>query len=157
VVCLDHGLRTPNGAAAYNIVPAEEWLEDRPAVVELLKGFGRGELNHNAVQAAAWHLNSDQSWDQLATKLQGARRNLNRSPYFSADEIRAGMAYANESRRLAEVNAEHYSKLKKERAEKLAKAKAEASHARSATDAEVPAEKKDADSKEQTSAAVIDK
>ena len=62
-----------------------------PAVVELLKAFGRGELQHGAVQAAAWHLNNGLSWDELAAKLQGTRRSgPNRPPYFTAADIRAG-------------------------------------------------------------------
>ena len=134
VVCLDHGLRDPNSAAAYKIVPANEFLEDRPAVVELLKAFGRGELQHGAAQAAAWHLNSDLSWDQLAAKLQGTRRSPSRPPYFTAAEIRAGMAYANEATRLAEANADEYAREKQARAEKAAKAKTESSDARSTTD-----------------------
>jgi hypothetical protein len=150
VVCLDHGLRAPNGSSSYTIVPAEEFLADRPAVVELMKAFGRGELKHGAVQAAAWNLNSDQTWQQLAAKLAGTRRTVNRAPYFTADEIRTGMAYANEASRLAEANAAEYAKVRKARDEKFAKAKAEKSHARSATDADAsePAENKNADDKD---------
>ena len=85
------------------MVPAEDHL-DRPAVVELLKAFGRGELNHAATQAAAWHLNNDLSWPELAAKLQGTRRSPRRPPYFSREEIQAGAAYANEAARLAEAN-----------------------------------------------------
>jgi hypothetical protein len=134
VVCLDHGLREPNSSAAYKIVPANEFLEDRPAVVELLTAFGRGELQHRAVQAAAWHLNNNLTWDELAAKLQGTRRSLSRPPYFTAAEIRAGMAYANEAKRLAEANADKYAREKQARAEKAAKANAESSDARSTTD-----------------------
>jgi hypothetical protein len=134
VVCLDHGLRTPNGAAAYKMVPAEEFLEDKPEVVELLAAFGRGELQHQAVQAAAWNLNSEVSWEQLAAKLQGTRRSTSRPPYFTRQEIQAGMAYANEAKRLAEVNAEQYAKNKKERAERRAKSANEDSKERSTTD-----------------------
>jgi hypothetical protein len=115
------------------MVPADSFL-DRPAVVELLKAFGRGELKHGAAQAAAWHLNSDLSWQQLAAKQQGTKRSLRRPPYFSADEIRAGMAYATEAQRLAEANADEYRRAKKERAEKAAKA--ESSDVRSTTDTE---------------------
>jgi hypothetical protein len=79
-----------------------------PAVIELLKAFGRGELNHDAAQAAVWHLNSGVSWQELAAKLTGTRRSFTRGPYFSAEEIRAGMAYANEATRLAEASAEDY-------------------------------------------------
>lgn len=101
MVCLDHGLRDPSSSKPYEIVPAEDHI-DNPAVIELLKGYGRGELQHGAAQAAAWHLNSQVPWDQLASKLTGTERNVNRSPYFSADEIRAGVMYANEAVRRAE-------------------------------------------------------
>jgi hypothetical protein len=134
VVCLEHGKRTPTAAAAYNIVPADEFLADRPAVVELLAAFGRGELKHGAVQAAAWHLNNDMSWDELAAKLSGTRRSTNRVPYFTADEIRTGMAYADEANRLAAANADKYADAKKKRDEKAAKAKTESSDTRSTTE-----------------------
>lgn len=101
VVCLDHGKRDPSSSKPYQIVPADEHI-DRPAVIELLKAFGRGELQHGAAQAATWHLNNDLSWDELAAKRQGTRRNLNRPPYFSRAEMQAAVAYANEAQRLAD-------------------------------------------------------
>jgi hypothetical protein len=156
VVCLDHGLRTPNASSAYKLVAAEEFLENKPEVVELLTAFGRGELQHQAVQAAAWHLNSDVPWDQLAAKLQGTRRSINRPPYFTRQEIQAGMAYANEAQRLAEANAEQYAKNKKERAEKLAKAKAESSEARSTTDTGEPADDAKAEEKEESASDAVE-
>ena len=113
VLCLDHGLRDPSSSKPYKMVPASDHI-DNPAVIELLKAFGRGELDHDAAQAAAWHLNSDLSWDELAAKLSGTRRSFSRKPYFSADAIRAGMAYANEAQRLAVVNADEYRKDKKD-------------------------------------------
>jgi hypothetical protein len=103
VLCLDHGLRDPSSSRPYKIVPAAAHV-DRPAVIELLQAFGRGELDHGAAQAAAWHLNSDLSWDELAAKLQGTRRSFRRPPYFSREQIQAGMAYAAEANRLAEIN-----------------------------------------------------
>ena len=105
LVCLDHGLKDPSSSKPYKLVPAESHI-DKPAVIELLKAFGRGELNHGAAQAAAWNLNSDMSWDALAAKQTGTVRNINRSPYFSTEQIRAGMAYAQEATRRAEVAAE---------------------------------------------------
>jgi hypothetical protein len=103
VLCLNHGLRDPSSSKPYNLVPAESQI-DRPAVIELLKAFGRGELQHNAAQAAAWHLNSDVSWKELSAKLTGTRRNFHRAPYFSRDELNAGLAYANEASRLAALH-----------------------------------------------------
>jgi hypothetical protein len=100
VLCLDHGLRDPSSSKPYKIVPAEDHI-DRPAVIELLKAFGTGKLQHGAAQAAVWHLNNDLSWDELAAKRQGTRRNFNRPPYFSREELQAALAYANEAQRLA--------------------------------------------------------
>jgi hypothetical protein len=123
-------------------VPADEFLE-KPAVVELLKAFGSGELNRGAVQAAAWHLNNDMSWDELAKKLTGTRRSTSRAPYFSADEIRAGMAYASEATRLADANADKYAEAKRLRAEKASKKQSEASESRSTKDDAVDPKKAD--------------
>jgi hypothetical protein len=125
VVCLDHGLRNPSSASKYTIVPADQHL-DRPAVIELLKAFGRGELQHGAAQAATWHLNNDLSWNELAAKLQGTRRSPSRPPYFNRNEIQAGMAYASESHRLAEANADQY--------QRASAAETSSSESRSTTD-----------------------
>jgi hypothetical protein len=105
LVCLDHGLRDPSSSKPYKLVPADSHI-DKPAVIELLKAFGRGELNHAAAQAAAWNLNSEVSWEALAAKQTGTVRNIHRSPYFTAEQIRAGMAYAQEATRRAELAAE---------------------------------------------------
>jgi hypothetical protein len=133
VVCLDHGLQNPSSSNPYKMVPAEEHL-DRPAVIELLKAFGRGELQHGATQAAAWNLNNDLSWNELAAKLAGTRRSLSRLPYFSRDEIRAGMAYAAEAIRLADANAEHYERAMNDRREKADTESESGSESRSTTD-----------------------
>jgi hypothetical protein len=103
-VCLDHGLRNPSSSKPYKIVPADSHVKD-PAVVELLKAYGRGELEEGAAQAAAWHLNSKMPWEALASKLTGTVRNVNRSPYFNTAQIRMGMAYATEAHRRADEEA----------------------------------------------------
>ena len=131
VVCLDHGLRNPSSSTKYTIVPAEEHLVDRPAVIELLKAFGRGELQHGATQAAAWHLNSGLTWNELAAKLQGTRRSLSRPPYFNRQEIQAGMAYASAAHRLAAANAELYERDKEQKAQRVEAAEMAASDQRS--------------------------
>lgn len=133
VVCLDHGLRNPSSSRPYKIVPADEHI-DRPAVIELLKAFGSGELDHQSVQAAAWHLNNDLSWQELAAKLQGTRRSPSRPPYFTRQQIQAAMAYATESARLAQINAESYREAKEKRAADAEKAQEFDSESRSTTD-----------------------
>jgi hypothetical protein len=135
VVCLDHGLRNPSSSRPYKIVPAEQHL-DRPAVIELLKAFGSGKLDHQATQAAAWHLNNDMSWQELAAKLQGTRRSLSRPPYFSRQQIQAAVAYANEASRLAAVNADEHRRAKEELATAAEKSESQSSEERSTTDAD---------------------
>jgi hypothetical protein len=118
VLCLDHGLRDPSSSKPYKIVPASAHV-DRPAVIELLQAFGSGQLDHAAAQAAAWHLNNDLSWGELAAKLQGTRRSTSRPPYFTRDQIQAGMAYATQANRLAEINRdEHKRAIEEAREEK---------------------------------------
>jgi hypothetical protein len=102
VVCLDHGLRDPSSSKPYQMVPIEEHVKN-PAVIELVKAFGRGELQHGAAQAAAWHLNSGVSWQELAAKQQGTERSLVRPPYFSPYEIQAAVAYAGEAARRGQL------------------------------------------------------
>jgi len=107
LICLDHGLKNPSSSKPYALVPAASHV-DKPAVIELLKAFGRGELDHGAAQAAAWNLNSGMSWQALAAKQTGTVRNTSRSPYFSANQIRTAMAYvqAAESRALSAAHDE---------------------------------------------------
>jgi hypothetical protein len=102
VVCLDHGLRDPSSSKQYQMVPIAEHVK-RPAVVELIKAFGRGELQHGAAQAATWHLNNDIPFAALAAKLQGTERSIVRPPYFSGQEIQAAMAYAGEAARRGQI------------------------------------------------------
>jgi hypothetical protein len=90
-------------------------------------------------------LNNDMSWDQLAAKLQGTRRSLSRPPYFNRQQIHAGIAYANEATRLAEVNAESYRQAKEARLAKEKEPELESSDARSTTDEAI---EPDADSEE---------
>lgn len=102
LLCLDHGKADPSSSKPYKLRPVDS-ATDRAEVVELLKAFGAGQLQHNAAQAAVWHLNNDMPWEELAAKLTGTRRNISRSPYFSRYELQAAYAYANEARRRGEM------------------------------------------------------
>src|SRR5690606_25453170 len=73
VVCLDHGKPDPSSSKPYRIIPIEQYVK-QPAVIELMKALGRGELQHDAAQAATWHLNNGLSWQELAAKKQGSER-----------------------------------------------------------------------------------
>jgi hypothetical protein len=99
-VCLDHGLREPRPNVPYQIKPIES-ATSKPAVQMLCKLVGQGALSQRAAQVAAWHLNNNMSLEQLAAKrLHYA--NGTSAPYFSAQELQAGMAAISLSTRLAE-------------------------------------------------------
>lgn len=91
-VCLDHGKSEPRAAVPYEIRPIESYT-DKVGVQELCAMLGSGQLNQRAAQAAAWHLNSDMSWEELAVKrLRFA--NGSSQPYFTRQEIQAAMQIA---------------------------------------------------------------
>jgi hypothetical protein len=91
-VCLEHGKRNPSAKVPYEIVPIDRFTT-KPGVAEMLTQFGNGKFDQRATQAAAWHLNNGMSWEQLAAKriehIGGGS-----SPYFSAEQISAGMEIA---------------------------------------------------------------
>ena len=93
-LCLDHGKPDPTPRMKYQIKPIESYV-DRPAVIELVKAFGKGGLDHAAAQAATWHLNNDISWQQLAAKTTGRRQLLGgKEPYFLPNQLRAAIQLA---------------------------------------------------------------
>jgi hypothetical protein len=99
-VCLEHGKRDPRPRTPIKLIPLEEWT-DRPAVVELCKMLGRGAIDQRSAQAAAWHLQNDMSWQELASKeikhVTGARE-----PYFHRAEIMRAMQIAQAAKVIAE-------------------------------------------------------
>jgi len=99
-VCLEHGKAEPKAKIPYEIKPIES-LTDRADVKELCAMVGSGKLNQRAAQVAAWHLNNDMSWQELANK-QLRHANGTRSPYFSPQEIQAGMQFAAVAKKRAE-------------------------------------------------------
>jgi len=91
-VCLDHGKAEPRAAVPYEIKPLESYTA-KPGVREVCQMLGDGKLNRRAAQAAAWHLNNDMSWEQLAAK-RLRHANGTSEPYFTAQEIQGGIQIA---------------------------------------------------------------
>jgi hypothetical protein len=106
-VCLEHGKDDPRPAIPYAIKPLESFTT-KPGVRELCAALGNGQINQRAAQAAAWHLNNDMSWQELAAK-QIHHANGTREPYFSPQEIQGAIKIAaaavslSEERRKQEV------------------------------------------------------
>lgn len=88
-VCLEHGKPDPRPGMKYQIKPIEQFT-DKPAVHEVCRMLGRGELSQRVAQVAAWHLQNNMSWDELIKK-QIRHANGISVPYFSREEIRAAM------------------------------------------------------------------
>ncbi len=90
LLCLDHGLRDPSSSKPYEVRPIEDVVES-PALIEIVKAYANGEIPRGASQAAAWHINSHVSWNDLAAKQTGTIRSLVRNAYFSRNEMQAAM------------------------------------------------------------------
>jgi len=99
-VCLEHGKAEPRPAIPYEIKPIESFT-DKPKVHQLCRMLGTGQIPQRAAQVAAWHLNNDMSWQQLAAK-RIEHVNGTSEPYFSPHEIRGGMQIAAMAAKLAE-------------------------------------------------------
>lgn len=103
-VCLDHGKPDPSPRIPYVIQPIENYV-GRPAVIELVKGFGAGQIPHGAAQAAVWHLNNDVSWQELARKRAPRRSALGpKPPYFSPQQLHLAVRAAQEAVRRSKVD-----------------------------------------------------
>ncbi len=99
-VCLEHGKEEPHAAVPYEIKPIESFTNN-PAVQKLCRMMGSGQLNQRAAQAAAWNLNNNMSWQELAAK-RLRHANGASEPYFSPQEIQAGMQIAATAVKVAE-------------------------------------------------------
>ena len=88
-VCLEHGKREPQPSMKYEIKPIDQFTEKKQ-VHELCRMLGSGLLNQRAAQVAAWHLNNEMSFQELAAKRLRFANGTSRS-YFTPQELRAGM------------------------------------------------------------------
>jgi len=102
-VCLEHGKPEPRPAMKYRPAPISQ-VTDKPAVVELCRMLGTGQLNQRAAQVAAWHLNNGMTFQQLAAK-QYKYANGSTSPYFTPQQLQAGLQYTAMATKLAEERA----------------------------------------------------
>jgi hypothetical protein len=102
-VCLEHGKREPKPQIKYEIRPIES-ITDKPAVQELCRMLGTGQVDQRAAQAAAWHLNNNMTWQQLAAK-RIEHADGSKEPYFTAAQIQWGMRLAVTAGKQAEERA----------------------------------------------------
>jgi len=99
-VCLEHGKAEPRPAVKYEIKPIESFT-DKPEVHQLCRMLGTGKIPQRAAQVAAWHLNNDMSWQELAAKRLKYANGTSR-PYFAQQELQGGMQISAMATKLAE-------------------------------------------------------
>jgi len=92
-VCLEHGKPNPRSSVAYELAKLEDVCKE-PALESLLIRYGRGDLDRDVVQAAAWNLANGLAWRDLEKMTVPVAINAVR-PVYSSDQLQA-------ARRLAE-------------------------------------------------------
>lgn len=98
-VCLEHGKTEPMSKMHYVPVPLEE-VAETPEEEQLLIGIARSPQSTKAMQAAAWHIFNDMSWQELAAK-EVNHANRPNSPYFTRGELMMAQQIVGESQRRA--------------------------------------------------------
>ena len=101
-VCLEHGKPEPRPAIPYQIKPIESFSTN-PQLASMLTMFGKGQLDQRAVQAAAWHIANEMSWEELANKVEEIPGGQS-EPYFSQEEIQRAYQIAQMAQQEAEKN-----------------------------------------------------
>ncbi len=85
LVCLEYGLKEPTPRMAYRLAPLADFSQD-PRLAVLLGGLASGHLSQPVAQAAAWHVSSGRTWEQLAAEVvKGAGAAPDRAVFSAAD------------------------------------------------------------------------
>ncbi len=87
-VCLEHGKPEPSPRYPYKLVEVESFSSD-PKLALVLERLGRGEFPQKVAQAAAWHLSSGLSWEQLAAEKIDHAGGVPDEAYFSPAQLLA--------------------------------------------------------------------
>ncbi len=86
-MCVEHGKPNPRSIIKYELVRPEE-VGVGPELQEVLIAARGGKLNRDVVQAAAWHLANDKTWDELGKMSTWVALNA-RAPIFKSSELAA--------------------------------------------------------------------
>jgi hypothetical protein len=87
-VCLEYGRREPTPRMPYRLEPLTTVSED-PKLALVLGGLASGHLTQKVTQAAAWHIASGRTWEQLAAEVIDRAGGDPDLPMFTAAELAA--------------------------------------------------------------------
>jgi hypothetical protein len=107
-VCLEHGKNDPDPTVRYKIVPVEEYTKD-DQLAALLSLVGSKAIDPQVAQAAAWHLSSKMSWEELAIKRSNEIGETD-LPYFSPQALSSAEQLVIAARSLAHEKAQERAK-----------------------------------------------
>lgn len=99
-VCLEYGKREPTARMPYRLTALDKVSQD-PKVALILGGLASGHLSQKVAQAAAWHLASGRTWEQLAAEVIDRAGGDPDLPVFSAAELAAARQAVDVATRLA--------------------------------------------------------
>lgn len=85
-VCLEHGKADPNPRMTYKLVPLEK-VSDNAAIAQLCQRLGTGLVPQNIAQAAAWHVASGLSWEELRLKNRHESKYTGNVRWFTTAEL----------------------------------------------------------------------
>jgi hypothetical protein len=95
-VCLEYGKREPSPRIEYRMTPLAECSTD-PRLQDVVTALADGKISQKVAQAAAWHVASGRSWEQLSAEMiQMAGGDPDR-PYFAAGELAAARSFVEQS------------------------------------------------------------
>ncbi|MGI9178624.1 MAG: hypothetical protein ACR2IT_12310 [Pirellulales bacterium] len=103
-VCLEHGKRDPSPRVAYRMTALETFSSD-PRLQEEMTALARGGISQQVAQAAAWHISSGLTWDQLAAEVVDMAGGVPDVPYFAPAELVAARRFVEESSKRLQTSA----------------------------------------------------
>jgi hypothetical protein len=103
-VCLEYGKREPTARMPYRLTAFEKVSQD-PKLALILGGLASGHVSQKVAQAAAWHLASGRTWEQLAAEVIDRAGGDPDLPVFSAAELAAARQAVDVATRLAAATA----------------------------------------------------
>jgi hypothetical protein len=87
-VCLEYGKREPTPRIPYRMMPLETCSTD-PRLQDVMDTMASGAITQKVAQAAAWHITSGRSWDQLAAEMIAMAGGDPDVPFFTPAELAA--------------------------------------------------------------------
>lgn len=95
-VCLEHGKREPSPRVPYKMTSLSTCSDD-PRLQDVMTALAGGAISQKVAQAAAWHISSGRSWQQLAGEVISMAGGDPDVPFFSQAELAAARRFVDES------------------------------------------------------------